>query len=230
MTRRLTLAPLASAALIVAALFAAGAQAAPSPYALDPHHTQITFGWTHFGFSHMSGRFDKVDGTFLFDPAAPAKSKVEVSIPITSISTGVADLDDDLRSDGFFDAGKFPTATFKSTSVKSTGKDKLAVSGDLSIHGVTKPVTLDVTINKIGMHPVGVIFALMAGGELFGFLGILLALPMSAIAMVLLRYVHERYTSSVLYAGPAPKPEAESLIVMIDNVHANDSTELPAPK
>lgn len=153
MTRRLTLAPLASAALMVAALFAAGAQAAPSPYALDPHHTQITFGWTHFGFSHMSGRFDKVDGTFLFDPAAPAKSKVEVSIPIASISTGVADLDDNLRSDGFFDAGKFPTATFKSTSVKSTGKDKLAVSGDLTIHGVTKPVILDVTINKIGTHP-----------------------------------------------------------------------------
>lgn len=153
MTRRLTLAPLASAALMVAALFAAGAQAAPSPYVLDPHHTQITFGWIHFGFSHMSGRFDKVDGTFLFDPAAPAKSKVEVSIPIASISTGVADLDDDLRGDGFFDAGKFPTATFKSSSVKSTGKDKLAVSGDLTIHGVTKPVILDVTINKIGMHP-----------------------------------------------------------------------------
>lgn len=153
MTRRLTLAPLASLALSVATLFAAAAQAAPSPYVLDPHHTQITFGWTHFGFSHMSGRFDKVDGTFLFDPAAPAKSKVEVSIPIASISTGVSDLDDDLRSDGFFDAGKFPAATFKSTSVKSTGKDKLAVSGDLTIHGVTKPVILDVTINKIGMHP-----------------------------------------------------------------------------
>ena len=153
MTRRLTLVPLASVALSVAALFAAAAQAAPSPYVLDPHHTQITFGWTHFGFSHMSGRFDKVDGTFLFDPAAPAKSKVEVSIPIASITTGVADLDEDLRSDGFFDAGKFPNATFKSTSVKSTGKDKLAVSGDLTIHGVTKPVILDVTINKIGMHP-----------------------------------------------------------------------------
>ena len=153
MTRRFTLAPLASLALSVATLFAAAAQAAPSPYVLDPHHTQITFGWTHFGFSHMSGRFDKVDGTFLFDPAAPAKSKVEVSIPIASISTGVADLDDDLRGDGFFDAGKFPTATFRSTSVKSTGKDKLAVSGDLTVHGVTKPVILDVTINKIGMHP-----------------------------------------------------------------------------
>ena len=153
MTRRLALAPLASAVVVIATLFAAGAQAAPSPYVLDPHHTQVTFGWTHFGFSHLSGRFDKVDGTFLFDPAAPAKSSVEVSIPIASISTGVTDLDDDLRSNGFFDAAKFPTATFKSTSVKSIGKDKLVVSGDLTIHGVTRPVTLDVTINKVGMHP-----------------------------------------------------------------------------
>lgn len=153
MTSRIALASLTTAALACATMFAAGAHAAPSPYVLDPHHTQVTFGWTHFGFSHMSGRFDKVEGTFLFDPAAPAKSTVEVSIPIASLSTGVTDLDDDLRGDGFFDATKFPNATFKSTSVKSTGKDKLAVSGDLTIHGVTKPVTLDVTINKIGMHP-----------------------------------------------------------------------------
>ena len=155
MTRPLTLAAPASAALIVAALFAAGAQAAPTPYAIDPHHTQITFAWTHFGFSHLSGRFDQIEGTFNFDPAAPTRSNVQVSIPIASISTGVADLDEDLRSDGFFDAEKFPNATFKSTSVKSSGKDKLAVSGDLTIHGVTRPVTLDVTINKIGMHPLG---------------------------------------------------------------------------
>ena len=83
--------------------------------------------------------------------------------------------------------------------------------------------------DKIGMHPVGVIFALMAGGELFGFLGILLALPMSAIAMVLLRYVHERYTSSTMYAGPEPKAEPPPLIVTIDNVHANSSSEPSAP-
>jgi len=86
--------------------------------------------------------------------------------------------------------------------------------------------------NKIGMHPVGVIFALMAGGQLFGFLGILLALPSSAIAMVLLRYGHERYTSSVMYAGPAPKLEPEPLIVRIDNPRADeasDANEPPAP-
>jgi hypothetical protein len=69
----------------------------------------------------------------------------------------------------------------------------------------------------------------MAGGELFGFLGILLALPSSAIAMVLLRYVHERYTSSTMYAGPEPKTEPAPLIVVIDNVHAANSIEPPAP-
>lgn len=157
MTRSLVLAPLAAALLAAAA-----AQAAPSAYTIDPHHTQIQFGWTHFGFSHITGRFDQVDGTFLFDPDAPTKSQIAVSIPISSISTGVADLDKDLLSDGFFDVAKFPTATFKSTSVKSTGKDTLAVSGDLNIHGVTRPVTLDVTINKIGVHPMG-------GGSAAGF-------------------------------------------------------------
>jgi predicted PurR-regulated permease PerM len=81
--------------------------------------------------------------------------------------------------------------------------------------------------NKIGMHPVGVIFALMAGGELFGFLGILLALPMSAIAMVLLRYTHERYTSSTLYAGPTPPSEPTPLIVRIDHLRGHDSNEPP---
>ena len=83
--------------------------------------------------------------------------------------------------------------------------------------------------DRIGMHPVGVIFAIMAGGHLFGFLGVLLALPFSAIAMVLLRYVHERYTASVMYAGPEPQAEPPPLIVVIDTVHAADSAEPSAP-
>ena len=78
--------------------------------------------------------------------------------------------------------------------------------------------------NKIGMHPVGVIFAIMAGGQLFGFLGVLLALPVSAIAMVLLRYAHERYTSSKLYAGPTPVvQETVSLIVVGERIHPLDN-------
>ncbi len=85
--------------------------------------------------------------------------------------------------------------------------------------------------NKIGMHPVGVIFALMAGGRLFGFLGILLALPISAIAMVLLRYAHARYTSSTLYAGPAPVVETSTLIVVerVRAPDANDNVDEPPP-
>jgi predicted PurR-regulated permease PerM len=86
--------------------------------------------------------------------------------------------------------------------------------------------------NKIGMHPVGVIFALMAGGRLFGFLGILLALPISAVAMVLLRYAHLRYTSSTLYSGPTQIAEPSALIVVGDRTRppgANDDTGEPPP-
>lgn len=86
--------------------------------------------------------------------------------------------------------------------------------------------------NKIGMHPVGVIFALMAGGALFGFLGVLLALPFSAVGMVLLRYGHERYTSSAMYAGPVAEAAPPPLIVMIDTVRvdgSDDTLEPPAP-
>lgn len=153
---------IAFASLATAALFAAAAQAAPTAYEINANHTQVLFVYSHFGYSHITGRFGKVEGTFHFDPAAPTQSDISVRIPIASISTGVPDLDTELQGDGFFAAGKFPNATFKSTSVKSTGKDTLAVSGELSIHGVTKPVTLTVTINKTGMHP-------MAGRAAVGF-------------------------------------------------------------
>ncbi|HTD28030.1 MAG TPA: AI-2E family transporter, partial [Xanthomonadaceae bacterium] len=84
--------------------------------------------------------------------------------------------------------------------------------------------------NKIGMHPAGVIFALMAGGELFGFLGVLLALPVSAIAMVLLRYAHERYTASQLYVGHAAVVEEPvSLIVVGERVRASDQNANEEP-
>ena len=122
---------------------------------IDANHTQVEFTYSHLGFSHITGRFDKVEGDFLFDAKDPTKSSIQVNIPISSINTGVADLDEDFRSDGFFDAEKCPTATFQSSTVISTGKDKLSVSGDLTIHGVTKPVTLDVSVNKIGVHPLG---------------------------------------------------------------------------
>ena len=149
--------------LATALLLAAGsATAAPVRYDLDPNHTRIDFSWTHFGFSHPMGRFDRFDGDFRFDPADPTKSSVTVTIPIDSIDTGVAKLDAHLKTDEFFNVAKYPTATFKSTRVERNGEHGLKVTGDLTLHGVTKPVVLDVTVNKVGRHP-------MAGRDAAGF-------------------------------------------------------------
>ncbi|NUS39536.1 MAG: YceI family protein [Lysobacter sp.] len=143
--------------LLLAALLATAgiATASPTRYDLDPNHTQVRFGWTHFGFSHQAGRFDKVDAQFRFDPADPTKSSVAVTIPVASIDTGVPALDEHLRSSDFLDAAKYPTATFKSTHVETAGPKALKVTGDLTLHGVTKPVVLDVTINQVGPYPMG---------------------------------------------------------------------------
>ncbi|HEX2596306.1 MAG TPA: YceI family protein [Luteimonas sp.] len=151
--------PYAAAALL---LVAGTAVAAPVRYDLDPNHTRIDFSWTHFGFSHPMGRFDRFDGDFRFDPADPTKSSVTVTIPVSSIDTGVAKLDAHLQTADFFDVANYPTATFKSTRVERAGEHGLKVTGDLTLHGVTRPVVLDVVINKIGPHP-------MAGRAAAGF-------------------------------------------------------------
>jgi polyisoprenoid-binding protein YceI len=138
------------ASLLALATFSA--QAADS-YTIDPTHTQVEFTYSHFGFSNITGRFDTVESEFLFDPQDPTQSSVKVTIPMASLSTGVEKLDTHLLSADFFDAEKYPTATFTSTGVTAAGEGRLQVAGDLSIHGVTRPVVLDVTINKIGEHP-----------------------------------------------------------------------------
>jgi polyisoprenoid-binding protein YceI len=149
--------------LATALLLAAGsATAAPVRYDLDPNHTRIDFSWTHFGFSHPMGRFDRFEGDFRFDPADPTQSSVTVTIPVDSIDTGVAKLDAHLKTDEFFDVARYPTATFKSTRVERSGEHDLKVTGDLTLHGVTRPVVLDVVVNKIGQHP-------MAGRAAAGF-------------------------------------------------------------
>ena len=127
--------------------------AAPVKYEIDPDHTHVFFSWSHLGFSHPAGRFDKVEGDFQFDAADPTRSSITVTIPVDSINTGVAKLDEDLRGPDFFDAAKFPTATFKSTKVQRVGAHGLKINGILTVHGISRPEVLDVTINKIGMHP-----------------------------------------------------------------------------
>ncbi|WP_297800906.1 YceI family protein [Arenimonas sp. GDDSR-1] len=140
-------------ALLALAAFAFAGTADAAKYAIDPGHTQVQFSYNHFGFSNITGRFDQISGEFDLDTADLAKSKISVEIPIASISTGVSKLDQHLQSADFFDAAKYPTASFKSKSVHVASAKELHVSGDLTIHGVTKPATLTVKVNGIGNHP-----------------------------------------------------------------------------
>ena len=142
--------PLLAAALALASTVAF---AAPLTYKIDANHTDVVASWSHFGFSNPIAHFGKVDGNIVYDPANVGASKVEVTIPLSGLDSHVQAFDEHLRSADFFDAEKFPTVTFKSTSVKAAGKGKLKVTGDLTIKGVTKPVVLDVTINKTGVQP-----------------------------------------------------------------------------
>lgn len=139
--------------LALALVFAATSASAAERYEFDPNHRNVRFTFNHFGFSNISGSFEQVEGHVMLDTADLTKSSVEVKIPVASIHTGVPKFDEHLKSADFFEAAKHPDITFTSTGVKSAGEGRLAVSGDLSMHGVTKPVTLDVTVNKIGEHP-----------------------------------------------------------------------------
>ncbi|MFC4763785.1 YceI family protein [Dyella koreensis] len=141
--------------LVLAGLIGAAftAQAEPVTYKLDPGHTNVLFSWSHFGFSNPTANLGLSDGTLVFDEKNPAKSSVEVTLPLANLDTHVAKLDEHLKKPDFFDADKYPTATFKSTKVQAVGGNKYKVAGDLTVHGVTKPVVLDATLNKSGVHP-----------------------------------------------------------------------------
>lgn len=129
------------------------AQAATKAYTIDQKHTQVYASYVHFGYSNIAIRFNTVEGEFLLDAEKPANSSLNLKVPMSSLDTGVEVFDGHLKAEGFFDVAKFPEATFKSTKVTEAGKDKLKLVGDLTIHGVTKSVTFDVTINGIAPHP-----------------------------------------------------------------------------
>lgn len=122
-------------------------------YSFDPVHTQIMFEVDHLGFSLSHGRFTKFSGGFHFDEDAPEKSTVDITIDTNSIYMNSSEWENHLKNADFFNVAVFPQMTFKSTSVVKTGDRTASVTGDLTLLGVTKPVTLDVTFNKAGIHP-----------------------------------------------------------------------------
>lgn len=118
---------------------------AQSPaWQLDPAHSSAQFAIKHMGISTVRGTFNKLSGMVHYDPADTNKDSVEVTIDAASVDSRIEMRDNDLRSDHFFDVQKYPNITFKSTKVEAASPDKLKIMGDLTMHGVTKPVTLDV--------------------------------------------------------------------------------------
>ena len=149
---------LALAILIAPAAQAQAVSRAPADvragtYVTDPGHTKITWSLTHFGFSTYVGQFSKVAATLKLDPKAPQSADLQVTIDTASVGTLNPALDTHLKAPDFLDVAKFPQATFKSTAVKVTGDRTADVTGDLTLHGVTKPVTLQVTFIQGGQNP-----------------------------------------------------------------------------
>ena len=154
------------AVLIFAALSgAAVAQTPPSPashdpavvqagtYKVDPNHTQVTFGVSHMGFSEYRGRFSGVDGSLQLDPKHIADTTLDVQLPVASVSTTSDKLDGELKSADWLDIEKYPQMQFRSTKVTSTGAGRARIDGELTLHGVTRPVTLQARFVGAGTDP-----------------------------------------------------------------------------
>ncbi len=122
-------------------------------YHVDKTHAYITFSYSHLGFSNPHLSFDKFDATLTADTANPENSRIEVRIQADSINSRVEEFDQHLIGEEFFDTAKFPDITFTSTRITKTGEQTYDVVGNLTIKGITKPVTLATTINKTGQHP-----------------------------------------------------------------------------
>ena len=149
----------AAVALCALPISAAFAQTAPSAdpslipagaYAVEPMHTRVLFAVSHMGFTTYYGDFTGVSGTLTLDPDKVDATALSISIPMDSVSTTNPKLDGELKSAQWFDSATYPTMTFKATKVSRTGATTADVTGDLTLHGVTEPVTMAVKFNAVG--------------------------------------------------------------------------------
>ncbi len=138
---------------ILALALAAAGPARAERFAIDPVHTRVAFQVSHAGFSSPIGSFSGASGVLDFDPDDWSQAHVDVRIPIATLQLGDEKWQGRILDPTFFDVKKFPEAHFVSTKVEAKGKDAAEVSGDLTLHGVTRPVTLHVNFNKLAHHP-----------------------------------------------------------------------------
>jgi polyisoprenoid-binding protein YceI len=150
-----------AAAISLAAFLILPALAQAASWKIDPNHSSTRFEIRHL-FSKVQGDFTQFSGTVEYDPANPTASKVETKIVASSINTNNEHRDNDLKSENFFEVTKYPEISFTSTKVEKVEKG-LKVTGDLTMHGVTKPVVLDVEVLGTGPHP------MIKGGQVAGF-------------------------------------------------------------
>ena len=155
-------------ACLAAACFAL-TPASAEPFVFDKGFTLITFSWSHLGLTRQMARFNGYDGVIEIDSAQPANSKIDVTLRTSSLQTGVDTFDRILRGPDYFDATTYPAITFKSSQVTRTSEKTADVAGELNIHGVSKPVILQVTLNLLGGHPSGAANPTYAGKKVAAF-------------------------------------------------------------
>lgn len=134
-------------------LFSISAFAANEKFVIDPQHSFVEYRINHLGFSNPTGKW-YANGTIDYDSEKVQNSKVEVTIKVAEMVTGNSQLDEHLKGKLFFNTDKFPTATFVSDKITATGKDSAKVQGKLTVHGVTKPITLSIKLNKKDKNPI----------------------------------------------------------------------------
>lgn len=144
---------LTAAGALAALTLAPAAQAAPETFTIDRTHSNVVFMIDHLGYSNMIGQFQDYDGEFTFDPEDPAAAKVAFTIQAGSIDTDHAKRDEHLAGPDFLNAAEYPTITFESTGVETTGESSGKLIGDLTMHGRTHEIVLDVTFNKMAPNP-----------------------------------------------------------------------------
>jgi polyisoprenoid-binding protein YceI len=137
--------------ILLAAVLAAAlsGNAIAATFKIDPRHAVVHFTYSHMGYSNQLGRLHELSGEVQYDADKPAASSIRVELPMESISTGVPGLDKHLSSADFFDIAQFPTASFRSTRVSARDAGHLQMAGELTMHGVTRPVNFEVTVNKV---------------------------------------------------------------------------------